>query len=219
MVFRVWTVTQQKGGAGKTVLATNLAVQASRQGFKTLLIDLDPQQSATKWWEAREEEQPLLIKCPYHQLIENLELAEKQGFDLVIIDTAGREGLKHTEAIEKATFCIIPCQPSLDDCRSALPTVNTIKQFNIPFAFVVTRCPSSGEDLVETKSSLSALGLVCSTPTIERKCYKRAYAANQSVVEYDSKDKGAVEIKMIFDWIHAKEDRLQLQPVREGEIA
>lgn len=208
-MMRIWTVTNQKGGAGKTVLATNLAVEGSRAGLKTLLIDLDPQQSATKWWEARDAEKPLLIKCLYNQLIENLTLAEQQGFELVIIDTAGREGLKHTEAIEKATFSIVPCQPSLDDCRSALPTVDIIKNAKTPFAFVITRCPSSGEDLEEAKKSLSALGMVCNTPTIERKCYKRAYAENLSVFEYDDKDKGAGEIKAIFDWIHNKESRLE----------
>lgn len=206
--MRVWTITNQKGGAGKTVLATNLAVEGEKSGLKTLLVDLDPQQSATKWWEGREDEAPLLIKCPYGQLVDNLALAKEQEFELVIIDTAGREGLKHTDAIEKASFCVIPCQPSLDDCRSALPTVDIIKGFETPFAFVVTRCPTSGEDLYETKNSLSALGLVCNTPTIERKCYKRAYAQNMSVCEYDQKDKGAAEIKAIFDWIYSKESRL-----------
>lgn len=215
--MRIWTVTNQKGGAGKTVLATNLAVEGSKVGLKTLLIDLDPQQSATKWWEARDVEAPLLIKCPYDQLVYNLNLAKKQGFELVIIDTAGREGLKHTEAIEKSTFSIVPCQPSLDDCRSALPTVDIIKRFNIPFAFVVTRCPVSGEDLQETKNSLSALGLVCNVPTIERKCYKRAYAENLGVSEYDPSDKGAGEIKAIFKWVYNKENRL-VKPQSEIEM-
>ena len=207
--MKIWTITNQKGGAGKTVLATNLATEGSRAGLKTLLIDLDPQQSATKWWEARESDSPLLIKCLYNQLVENLNLAKEQGFDLVIIDTAGREGLKHTEAIEKATFAIVPCQPSLDDCRSALPTVDLIKRFNTSFAFVITRCPANGEDLQEAKNSLSALGLVCSTPTVERKCYKRAYAENLSVSEYDTRDKGAGEIKAIFRWVSSKEKRLE----------
>jgi len=36
------TITNQKGGAGKTVLAANPAVEGSRAGLKTLLIDLDP---------------------------------------------------------------------------------------------------------------------------------------------------------------------------------
>lgn len=207
--MKIWTITNQKGGAGKTVLATNLAVEGSRAGLKTLLIDLDPQQSATKWWEARDAETPLLIKCLYNQLIDNLNSAQQQGFELVIIDTAGREGLKHIEAIERATFAIIPCQPSLDDCRSALPTVDIIKNTKTPFAFIITRCPSSGDDLQEARSSLSTIGLVCNTPTMERKCYKRAYAENLSVCEYDANDKGAGEIKAIFDWIHSKESRLE----------
>ncbi len=161
--------------------------------------------------EAREAEEPLLIKCLYNQVIENLEAAKKQGFELIIIDTAGREGLIHTEAIDKASFAIIPCQPSLDDCRSALPTVEIIKNSKIPFSFVITRCPASGEDLQEAKNSLSAIGLVCNTPTYERKCYKRAYADNLSVKEYDSNDKGAGEIAAIFEYIYNKEDRLGKQ--------
>ena len=40
--MKIWTITNQKGGAGKTVLATNLAVEGSRIGLKTLLIDINP---------------------------------------------------------------------------------------------------------------------------------------------------------------------------------
>jgi chromosome partitioning protein len=214
--MRIWTITNQKGGAGKTVLATNLAVEGSRAGHKTLLIDLDPQQSSAKWWEGRDAEVPLLIRCGYDKLVENLLLADKQGFELVVIDTAGREGLKHTEAIAKASFAIIPCQPSLDDCRSALPTVDIVKANNRPFSFVVTRCPSNGEDFQEAKSNLSAIGMVCSQPTIERKCYKRAYAECLSVSEYDPKDKGAGEIKAIFDWIYSKESRLEKSEINKS---
>jgi pilus assembly protein CpaE len=40
---KVVTVFSPKGGSGKTVLATNLAVAAARSGIETLLIDLDLQ--------------------------------------------------------------------------------------------------------------------------------------------------------------------------------
>ena len=40
---KVVTVFSPKGGSGKTVLATNLAVAAARSGIKTLLVDLDLQ--------------------------------------------------------------------------------------------------------------------------------------------------------------------------------
>lgn len=206
--MRVWTITNQKGGAGKTALATNLSVEAVRQGEKTLLIDLDPQQSSTKWWEARDEEAPMLVRCTHDLLKSNLDDAKAHGFTLVLIDTAGRESLQYTEAVELSSFCIIPCQPSLDDCRSCVPTVETVKAKKSIFGFVITRCPNTGSDKEEASQTLSALGLVCPTATMERKSYKRAYANNQAVIEFDPKDKGAEEITAIYKWIKTKEERL-----------
>ncbi len=206
--MRIWTVTNQKGGVAKTSLVTNLSVEGERHGEKVLIIDLDPQRSATAWWEAREAETPLLVRCSYETVKKNLDLAREKGFTLVIIDTAGRESLQYTEPIELATFCIVPCQPALDDVRSCVPTVNLIKSKQRLFGFVITRCPVIGSDKEEAKKTLSALGLVCHTAAMERKSYKRAYANSQAVVEFDPKDKGANEITEIFKWIKAKEERL-----------
>jgi len=206
--MRIWTITNQKGGAGKTSLATNLSVEGARQGEKTLLIDLDPQQSSTKWWEARNSEAPMLVRCTHDLLKSNLEEAKSHGFTLVIIDTAGRESLQYTEAVELSSFCIIPCQPSFDDCRSCVPTIDAVKAKRSLFSFVLTRCPNTGSDKEEAKLSLSTLGLVCPIATMERKSYKRAYANNQAVIEFDPKDKGAKEITDIFQWIKTKEERL-----------
>jgi chromosome partitioning protein len=41
-------ITNDKGGVGKTTTVTNLAVGLSRQGYKTLVVDMDPQADSTR---------------------------------------------------------------------------------------------------------------------------------------------------------------------------
>jgi len=48
-------IIAQKGGAGKTTIAVNLAVAA---GVRTALFDIDPQESAAVWADKRESEAP-----------------------------------------------------------------------------------------------------------------------------------------------------------------
>lgn len=48
-------VASSKGGAGKTTLATTLAAYFALDGKRTVLVDVDPQHSSTRWAERRAE--------------------------------------------------------------------------------------------------------------------------------------------------------------------
>ena len=53
----------RKGGSGKTTLAAHLAIEAEAAGNGPVtLIDTDPQQSLTAWWNDRKAESPLLLE-------------------------------------------------------------------------------------------------------------------------------------------------------------
>ena len=55
-------VVSQKGGAGKTTLAINLAV-ASELVASPAVVDLDPQASAAAWADSRKAETPVVVSA------------------------------------------------------------------------------------------------------------------------------------------------------------
>ena len=57
------SIISQKGGAGKTTLALNLAGAAESFGHRSVVIDLDPQASAKGWHDHRQKETPVVISA------------------------------------------------------------------------------------------------------------------------------------------------------------
>lgn len=81
-------VISQKGGSGKTTLSINLAIAATETQKQAVIIDLDPQQSATRWARLRKAEQPVIVPGHGPNLADLVARAEAAGADFVFIDTA-----------------------------------------------------------------------------------------------------------------------------------
>ena len=78
------TFLSQKGGAGKTTLA----VAAEKAGRATVLVDLDPQGTASKWGELRGAETPVVTATVPERLAAVLSAARSAEAQLAVIDTA-----------------------------------------------------------------------------------------------------------------------------------
>jgi chromosome partitioning protein len=112
-------ILSQKGGAGKTTIAVNLAVAADRHGLAAAVIDIDPQISATRWGDGRQAEAPVVVSSHAERLPHFLEMCQQNDADLVIVDTAPDGEKDALIAARLADFILIPCRPSIVDLQGS----------------------------------------------------------------------------------------------------
>ncbi|MDF1621177.1 ParA family partition ATPase [Pseudothioclava nitratireducens] len=111
----VITVAQQKGGAGKTTLAVNLAVALLREGRSVALLDTDPQGSLGRWFMQRREalgEAGLEFSTSSAWGVSyECEKLRKQ-VDVVIIDTPPKVDSDLRPALREADLILVPVAAS-----------------------------------------------------------------------------------------------------------
>ena len=89
--MKVISLQSQKGGAGKTMLAVSLAVAAEREGLSAVVVDLDPQASASAWGDLRQSDRPSIAAIPPARLAQALHPAREAAADIVFIEGDGAE--------------------------------------------------------------------------------------------------------------------------------
>ena len=108
---KIIAVLNQKGGAGKTTLSTNLARALQLGGDKVLLVDSDPQGSARDWNAAGNGELLPVIGLDRPTLAKDIQ-AIRDNQDWIIIDGAPQIAELAVAAIKCADLILIPVQPS-----------------------------------------------------------------------------------------------------------
>ena len=206
--MHVVSFVTQKGGSGKTTLAFSCAVAAEQVGHKVLLIDMDPQTTAESWYQDREADTPQLIRISSIQLDEAVATAQSSGFDMILIDTPGRDEPSVAAAIRASDLCIIPCRPTVADMKATPLTVNTIRRLNKPAAFVLSQTPPRSFRVREAEKGLSVLGMVAPIHIVMRNAYQDAQSAGLGVTEYEPDGKAAHEIRQLWTWITNKLEKV-----------
>ena len=197
--MKVLAVLSQKGGVGKTTLATCLAVAAEADGKSTSIFDLDPQATASFWKDVREAESPAVVSIQPVRLKAMLTAAEDAGAELVVIDgPAVARDVAHMAA-EVADFVLIPTKAAVFDTMSMTQTINVVKQAQTPFAIVLNFVPPQGQETADAIALAGSLAAsICPVLIGNRKAYFRAQGQGLAVQEFAPSDKAAAEIARLY---------------------
>lgn len=196
-------VVSQKGGCGKTTLATNLARALQLVGNNVSIIDADPQRTATNWADSQPDGYPIVVRHVEDDAPTALPLRKRvdvlsEKSDIAIVDGAA-EIERGVRAIVRASDSIlIPVQPSPADVWAAQTVVDAASRTDTPAAFVISRKivgTNLAGDVVDT---LEDLHLPILTPgTSQRVAYAEVLTKGQSVLDLSDAEKAKKEIQNI----------------------
>ncbi|WP_417221244.1 ParA family partition ATPase [Arthrobacter sp.] len=200
--MQVISVINQKGGVGKTTVATHLATALRLAGHSVLLVDSDPQGSARDW-AAVQEDHPLSVVGMDRPTIER-DLKSIAPVDFVIIDGAPQAADLAVSAIKASDFVLIPVQPSPYDIWATADLVELVKQRieitdgNLQAAFVVSRAITGTNIGKEVSGVLEGYELpILESRVHQRVNYASSAASGSTVLEDQPDSEGAKEMAQL----------------------
>lgn len=196
------SILNPKGGSGKTTLSTQLARAFHDKGRKVLLVDSDPQGSASDWHAAREDNPvPMLA----YGRPENMRALPQvaQPYDMVFIDGAAKLEGMIAAALKVSDAVLIPVQPSpydiwaVSDLADLIRARQEVTNGTPKTAFVVTRAIRRTKLGQEVITALSEYGFpVFESCTVQRQVYPRT--ASDGLTVFDGHNpEAAAEINAI----------------------
>jgi len=203
-------IAGQKGGSGKTTVAIALTAEWLRRGKRVLLVDGDPQKTATTWVEvAIEKAKPVPTVTAMGATMWRPDQLPKlaQGFDVVIVDTPPRLDDVQKAALMVADVAVMPSGPSAHECWALAEQLDLVSKASVVrpelrACLLLTR--KVGGTLIgrEAREALTSTGVpVLKIELGYRTDYQEASAAGLGASTYKPSSVAAVETRALVDEI------------------
>ena len=206
----------EKGGTGKSTLATNLAVWLARQGRDVLLVDTDLQRTASHWVDRRNAMNGLAtVHCAerhgnvFHALRDLV-----KRYDEVVVDAGGRDSEELRTALVGVHKVYVPLKASQPDLETSLHMNELVKLArgmnpNLQASAIISMAPTNpvineAREAMELLSELHEL-ILSKAIVRERKVYRDAIAEGRGVLEMDN-EKATAEVEGLGKEIYGVEE-------------
>lgn len=200
----VITLCSSKGGVGKSTLAVSLAVEWAARGKRVLVLDGDPQGTSCAWAELRAAEDlggPTVLAVGDNVRSVVLEVA--RDWDVILIDTAGRQSKRVIAALRESDLALLPCTPAGPDVWALHETIETIREVQgirdeLRAAIVIN---GAGNTKLATSAAqaVEGMGMPLAGTIGRRTAIAEAVTAGQGVTEREPKGAGATELRALAD--------------------
>ena len=203
MTAKIITVCNQKGGSGKTTLSMQLAGTLARKKANVLVVDADPQGTATRWAASAEDEHP------FPASVVGLSAANEkvhrevkkfiENYEFIIIDCPpAADSPVPQSALLIADLAIVPIIPSPLDLwasvgiRHIIENVSDINE-SLQARLVVNQCQPKTNLAKEALEVLPEFGIpVCKNYLRQRIAYRQSAVFGQTVQDFGSKAQDAI---------------------------
>ncbi len=201
MPAKVIAVAQQKGGAGKTTLAAQLAVTWA-ENYRVALMDIDPQSSLTAWHALRTENprNPTAIHLSdVSGWRVGTELDKlKNSFDIVLIDCPPHAETETKNAMRASTLVVIPVQPSPMDLWATAPTATFAQEQGTDVRLILNRVPPRSRLVDTVQGLLKQKGLSMTRNVLgNRVAFAASMMEGLGVTESEPSSQAASEIRAL----------------------
>lgn len=183
--MKVLACYSMKGGVGKTATAVNLAYLAAKSGFKTLLIDLDPQGASSFYFRVKPSSKKWSERffSAYEDIVKNIKASDYDNLDVIPAHLSFRNFDSFLAGVKKG--------------KGRLK--NILKGFSKEYDLIVLDCPPSISHLSEAIFVAANLILV---PVIPTTLSERTFA--QLLEFFDENDYKKSKIIPFFSMVQSQ---------------